>query len=326
MPQTTPEINERKVIQMKTKQILKRLAVVFTAMLTLALGGTALTVAANNLLPPGQTSVSEFIEENVDTSNDEIASGITRTLYSINWTVNPNSSRTLTSAFDLDVDSTFTFNLTYTPASASVDFGLLTPTNVYRYAVGSNGVCKHTFRINEDGDHQIRIRNNSSSTVTITGRYATADFDYVFKSPKLAKKISQVYSSAANGHYGIDIVHSTQGEIANNFPVYAAHSGTVHVATESTSAGNYVVIIGDDGLTTRYLHLRDDPSVSVNDVVDAGDLLGYAGNTGESSGAHLHFDVNTYYALYGGGSSTSYVNGSTTVNPVQLFPEVTFTY
>lgn len=95
------------------------------------------------------------------------------------------------------------------------------------------------------------------------------------------------------------------------------------VATYSSTAGYYVVVVGDGGLTTRYLHMKSQPSVSVNDTVTQSTLLGYVGSTGTSSGAHLHLDVNTVGAYYGGTNSNN-VNKDTTINPVTLFPQISF--
>lgn len=135
----------------------------------------------------------------------------------------------------------------------------------------------------------------------------------------MPKKLSQGYGSS---HYGIDIVASTAGAISG-YKIYSTGSGTVKVATYSSTAGYYVVVVGDGGLTTRYLHMKSQPSVSVNDTVTQSTLLGYVGSTGTSSGAHLHLDVNTVGAYYGGTNSNN-VNKDTTINPVTLFPQISF--
>lgn len=57
---------------------------------------------------------------------------------------------------------------------------------------------------------------------------------------------------------------------------------------------NYIFIQHDDGSVARYFHLTENGSfVSKGDNVKAGDLIGLSGNTGQSGGPHLHFDVQT---------------------------------
>src|SRR5699024_3115052 len=71
-------------------------------------------------------------------------------------------------------------------------------------------------------------------------------------------------------------------------PVQAVKSGTV-VATEFTSAsGNRVKVDHGDGVVTGYYHLQDF-ATSVGATVEAGEVIGNVGNTGRSTGCHLHF-------------------------------------
>lgn len=77
-------------------------------------------------------------------------------------------------------------------------------------------------------------------------------------------------------------------------PVYAAAGGTI-IISRSNGAwnggyGNYVVITHDNGTQTLYSHMRSS-IVSVGQLVNAGQLIGYVGSTGESTGPHLHFEV-----------------------------------
>lgn len=107
-------------------------------------------------------------------------------------------------------------------------------------------------------------------------------------------EITQNYKS---GHGGIDLVR--EGYRLDNI---TAHSdGTViqviknvnvNTPNESTNAGNMVKIDHGNGFQTRYLHLAyGTVSVNVGDKVKKGDIIGYMGNTGNSFGAHLHFEV-----------------------------------
>jgi murein DD-endopeptidase MepM/ murein hydrolase activator NlpD len=88
------------------------------------------------------------------------------------------------------------------------------------------------------------------------------------------------------GHLAIDLA---AGE---GSPVYAAGSGVVTVAAGGWNGGygNYIMIDHGGGYATLYAHLSV-ISVSVCQGVYAGQTIGAAGNTGNSFGAHLHFEV-----------------------------------
>lgn len=85
-------------------------------------------------------------------------------------------------------------------------------------------------------------------------------------------------------HNGLDLA-APQGT-----PTYAAEAGTVLYARWSDSAGNWVVIRHDNGLVTKYMH-HTSYTVREGQYVQKGQQVGYVGNTGNSFGAHLHFQV-----------------------------------
>ncbi len=107
-------------------------------------------------------------------------------------------------------------------------------------------------------------------------------------------------------HDAIDIItFPTHGS-----PVYAANDGNVVEAVNggwNGSRGSYIVINHNNGYLTAYYHLSR-VSVSVGQAVEKGQVIGNIGNTGRSTGAHLHFGV--YRGTYGGGN---------TVNPLLLY-------
>ena len=86
-------------------------------------------------------------------------------------------------------------------------------------------------------------------------------------------------------HNGIDMA------CASGTPIYATRSGTVTVASyQAGGAGNYVSINHGDGFSSIYMHMTK-YIVYVGQQVSAGQLIGYVGSTGISTGPHLHFGI-----------------------------------
>jgi murein DD-endopeptidase MepM/ murein hydrolase activator NlpD len=85
-------------------------------------------------------------------------------------------------------------------------------------------------------------------------------------------------------HKGLDLAAPT------GTPIYAAVGGTVIISGYSPSAGNWVVISHGNGLVTKYMHASA-LYVSAGQTVGAGETIAAVGNTGNSFGAHLHFQV-----------------------------------
>lgn len=87
-------------------------------------------------------------------------------------------------------------------------------------------------------------------------------------------------------HRGIDLA-ALEGE-----PIYATRSGKVCAALYDDQSGNYVMIDHGDGFVTAYLHMLEF-IVADGDEIYTGQLIGYVGSTGASTGPHLHFSI--YY-------------------------------
>ena len=85
-------------------------------------------------------------------------------------------------------------------------------------------------------------------------------------------------------HKGIDLACSAGS------PIYAADSGTVIIAGYSATAGNWIVIDHGGGLVTKYMHASA-LYVSAGQSVSKGQNIAAVGSTGNSSGNHLHFQV-----------------------------------
>ncbi len=86
-------------------------------------------------------------------------------------------------------------------------------------------------------------------------------------------------------HTGIDLRCSTGTN------VYAANAGTVTTSGYSSAWGNYIIISHGGGVTTLYAHLSK-RLVSKGETVKRGKVIGRSGNTGYSTGPHLHFEIN----------------------------------
>ena len=84
-------------------------------------------------------------------------------------------------------------------------------------------------------------------------------------------------------HRGVDIA------VPTGTMVHAAHDGTVMEAAYDSYYGNYVVITDSKGYTTKYAHM-DSLTVSAGQSVKKGDTVGKSGNTGSSTGSHLHIE------------------------------------
>lgn len=85
-------------------------------------------------------------------------------------------------------------------------------------------------------------------------------------------------------HKGADIC------AAYGTPIYASDSGEVITATSHYSYGNYVVIDHGNGYKTLYAHMSR-LACSVGQAVKQGDIIGYVGSTGDSTGNHCHFEM-----------------------------------
>ena len=137
--------------------------------------------------------------------------------------------------------------------------------------------------------------NGGGSTGGSTGGGSTGDGSFLYPLPRSCGSwctspygyryhpISGTYTF----HSGVDLA------AAGGTPIYASKSGTVTTAAYAQySWGNYVVINHGDGYSTLYAHMRY-YAVSVGEHVNQGDVIGYVGTTGNSTGNHLHFNV--YY-------------------------------
>lgn len=117
--------------------------------------------------------------------------------------------------------------------------------------------------------------------------------------PKFALPVAQHGLSALYGQAGINWMSRHTGidfPVAYGTPVLAATDGTVRTQY-NVAYGNMVIVTAKDGTETWYCHLSS-YNVPSGATVKAGDKIAFSGNSGNSTGPHLHFEVRP-----GGGSS-----------------------
>lgn len=131
--------------------------------------------------------------------------------------------------------------------------------------------------------------NGTGSTGNTSGVTWLVPCSYVRVSSPFGDR-EQPTAGASTNHKGVDLA------APKGTPIYATRSGTVTIARASASAGNYVTINHGDGYSSVYMHMENFV-VSVNERVSAGQLIGYVGSTGISTGPHLHFGI-TYNGTY----------------------------
>lgn len=131
-----------------------------------------------------------------------------------------------------------------------------------------------------------------TQTPSLPTDYIPIPGDEGFVFPVVGKwRVSDVFRERINPVTGVKERHAGLDLAApEGTPVVAAKPGRVVFAGMNGSAGNEVKIDHQDGTVTRYLHLHS-YSVSRGQEVDAGRAIGQVGNTGRSTGPHLHFEI-----------------------------------
>ncbi|MCL2773052.1 MAG: M23 family metallopeptidase [Oscillospiraceae bacterium] len=118
----------------------------------------------------------------------------------------------------------------------------------------------------------------------------------------------RTFNGVTEHHDGVDFVDEFRREKTSNVYINAFADGKVVASSTGVSVGNYVDILHDGKILTRYFHMKTGSvKVTAGQEVKRGDIIGIMGTTGNSTGIHLHFGVKE--------NSVSYTTG-TYVNPI----------
>ena len=135
--------------------------------------------------------------------------------------------------------------------------------------------------------HQLLSEEMRPSLLALCGGIGVADGALCWPLPGhtyISCHFGEVDAFGNAGHRGTDI------PAPEGTPILAAHSGTVLVSGWNDSYGNQVLLDNGAGLSTRYAHMTQ-TAVTAGEAVTAGQVIGYVGNTGDSTGFNLHFEV-----------------------------------
>ena len=126
---------------------------------------------------------------------------------------------------------------------------------------------------------------NNPYANTVNGVIWLLPINYTRVTSPFGPRVHPITGEKGKMHKGIDLA------APSGTPIYATRSGIVdYVGFEADGAGNWVQINHQDGFKTQYMHMTR-YVVKWGQRVKAGELIGYCGSTGGSTGPHLHFGV-----------------------------------
>lgn len=152
-------------------------------------------------------------------------------------------------------------------------------------STGSSSTSSDSSSSSSSSDSSSSSSSNSSSNYT-TGSSGSSGM-FAWPLPYTHTLTSTFGTRWGRLHGGLDI---SDGGVYGQ-PIYASASGTVTFSGGDNSGyGNYVIIDHGSGYTTLYGHCSSLVAVT-GQYVNQGDLIGYVGSTGNSTGPHLHFEI-----------------------------------
>ncbi len=152
--------------------------------------------------------------------------------------------------------------------------------------IGDNKIVEANSAVGKVITKELSNSNGKNSSFMVAYRLVETSHLFVWPVPEYNTLSSDYGDTAGRGkpHEGIDI------PAPSGTKIIAASSGIVEWANYSTSAGNWIGINHGNGIYTIYMH-QSKIKVKTGQKVEAGDVIGYVGTTGYSTGNHLHFSV-----------------------------------
>ncbi|MCH9814148.1 MAG: peptidoglycan DD-metalloendopeptidase family protein [Epsilonproteobacteria bacterium] len=147
---------------------------------------------------------------------------------------------------------------------------------------------KHVTPVKKDLSRHYKEKRKAKNLIASFNKSLETNLDFV---APLTGRISSPYGQKRyynkkprSPHKGIDIA------APKGTPIRAAESGHVSICEPFFFNGNTIYLDHGEGVITMYCHMQDF-AVKTGDFVNKGDLIGYVGSTGRSTGPHLHFSL-----------------------------------
>ena len=127
----------------------------------------------------------------------------------------------------------------------------------------------------------------------VKAKKAVTDISPIFTMPYeggITSEYGTRYLMGGTFHNGVDISGVNNSSECYGAEIHAAGDGTVIKAGWESGFGYLVIIEHSNGIHTYYAHQKK-VACKVGDVVKQGDVIGYIGSTGNSTGPHVHFEI-----------------------------------
>jgi murein DD-endopeptidase MepM/ murein hydrolase activator NlpD len=196
------------------------------------------------------------------------------------------------------------------PMEINTDNEKLSNLNKYRDLEGFNN-SEELIALNQKVDHLSSLVDAQSKSFDELTEMAKNKTAYLAAIPAIQPISNKDLTRMASGYgYRIHPIFKTHKfhsgidfTAPKGTPIYATGNGTVSTAENGSGYGNHIVINHGYGYYSLYAHMSK-IAVKKGQKVNRGDLLGYIGNTGTSTGPHLHYEV---------------IKGGQKINPINFF-------